>query len=42
MLGIGKTTAKTHMQHIYAKTSTSKQTELMHLFMSSAPPVKMG
>ena len=42
MLGIGETTAKTHMQHIYAKTSTSKQTELMHLFMSSAPPVKMG
>ena len=42
MLGIGKTTAKTHMQHIYAKTSTSKQTELMHLFMSSAPPVKMA
>ena len=42
MLGIGETTAKTHMQHIYAKTSTSKQTELMHLFMSSAPPVKIS
>ena len=40
MLGIGETTAKTHLQHIYAKTRTSKQTELMHLFMSSAPPVK--
>ena len=40
MLGIGETTAKTHLQHIYAKTGTSKQTELMHLFMSSAPPVK--
>ena len=36
MLGIGETTAKTHLQHIYAKTGTSKQTELMHLFMSSA------
>ena len=40
MLGIGETTAKTHLQQIYAKTSTSKQTELMHLFTRSAPPVK--
>jgi DNA-binding CsgD family transcriptional regulator len=40
MLGIGETTAKTHLQHIYAKTGTSKQTELMHLFMSSTPPIK--
>ena len=40
MLGIGGTTAKTHLQHIYAKTDTSKQTELMHLFTSSAPPVR--
>jgi DNA-binding CsgD family transcriptional regulator len=40
VLGIGETTAKTHLQHIYAKTGTSKQTELMHLFMSSAPPIK--
>jgi len=39
MLGIGETTAKTHLQHIFAKTNTSKQTELMNLFMSSAPPV---
>ena len=41
MLGIAETTAKTHLQHIFAKTGTSKQTELMHLFMSSAPPVMM-
>jgi DNA-binding CsgD family transcriptional regulator/PAS domain-containing protein len=39
VLGIGETTAKTHLQHIYAKTGTAKQTELMHLFVSSAPPV---
>ena len=42
MLGIGETTAKTHLQHILTKTGTSKQTELMHLFMSSAPPVNMA
>jgi DNA-binding CsgD family transcriptional regulator/PAS domain-containing protein len=34
LLGISETTAKTHVQHIYAKTFTSKQTELMHLFTS--------
>ena len=42
MLGIGETTAKTHLQHIFAKTNTSKQTELMHLFMGSAPPVEVA
>jgi DNA-binding CsgD family transcriptional regulator/PAS domain-containing protein len=40
VLGISETTAKTHLQHIYEKTHTSKQTELMHLFMSSTPPVR--
>jgi DNA-binding CsgD family transcriptional regulator/PAS domain-containing protein len=40
MLGIGENTAKSHLQHIHSKTGTSKQTELVHLFMSSTPPVK--
>jgi DNA-binding CsgD family transcriptional regulator/PAS domain-containing protein len=40
LLGISETTARTHLQHIYEKTGTSKQTELMHLFTSSTPPVK--
>jgi DNA-binding NarL/FixJ family response regulator len=40
LLGISDTTARTHLQHIYGKTGTSKQTELLHLFMSSTPPVK--
>jgi DNA-binding CsgD family transcriptional regulator/PAS domain-containing protein len=39
MLGIGETTAKTHLQHIYDKTGTAKQTELLHLFIRSSPPV---
>src|SRR6476620_2731230 len=42
VLGIVETTAKTHVQHIYGKTGTSKQTELLRLFMSSTPPVKAG
>jgi integral membrane sensor domain MASE1/DNA-binding CsgD family transcriptional regulator len=39
MLGICENTAKTHLQHIYSKTGTSKQTELIRLFMSATPPV---
>ena len=39
MLGIGENTAKTHLQHIHSKTGTSKQTELMRLFMSATPPI---
>ena len=42
VLGIGENTAKTHLQHIHSKTGTSKQTELMRLFMSSTPPVNAG
>jgi DNA-binding NarL/FixJ family response regulator/PAS domain-containing protein len=40
VLGIGETTAKTHLQRIYSKTGTAKQTELMHLFVSATPPVR--
>jgi len=42
MLGVGEVTARTHLQHIYAKTGTSKQTELLNLFRNAAPPVKVG
>src|SRR5262249_56151533 len=40
VLGIGENTAKTHLQHIHSKTGTSKQTELIRLFMSATPPVR--
>lgn len=40
MLGTSEAAAKTHLQHINAKTGTSKRTELMHLLMRSAPPVQ--
>jgi DNA-binding CsgD family transcriptional regulator/PAS domain-containing protein len=42
MLGICETTAKTHLHHIYSKTGTSNRTELMHLVMSSTPPIKLA
>lgn len=41
LLGIGEVTARTHLQHVYAKTGTSKQTELLNLLKNSAPPVKL-
>ena len=37
-LGISEATAKTHLQHIFAKTKTSKQAELFYLLMTSTPP----
>src|SRR5262249_14515277 len=40
VLGISETTAKTHLQHIYSKTGTSKQTELLHLFLNHTPPIR--
>lgn len=41
-LGISEATAKTHLQHIYMKTGTYKQTELLRLFMGTVPPVKLA
>jgi integral membrane sensor domain MASE1/DNA-binding CsgD family transcriptional regulator/PAS domain-containing protein len=38
-LSISESTAKTHLKHIHSKTGTSKQTELIRLFMSAIPPV---
>jgi DNA-binding CsgD family transcriptional regulator/PAS domain-containing protein len=41
LLGIGEVTARTHLQHVYVKTGTSKQTELLNLLKNSAPPVNL-
>ena len=40
MLGIGEPTVRTHLQRIFSKTGTSRQTELLQLLQSSAPPTK--
>jgi len=40
MLGISEVTARTHLQHIYSKTGTSKQTELLNLLRNTVSPVK--
>jgi DNA-binding CsgD family transcriptional regulator/PAS domain-containing protein len=39
ILRIGEVTARTHLQHIYSKTGTSKQTALLNLLNNSSPPV---
>jgi DNA-binding CsgD family transcriptional regulator len=40
ILGIRETTAKTHLQRIFAKTGTSRQTELLHLLKNTASPLQ--
>jgi DNA-binding CsgD family transcriptional regulator/PAS domain-containing protein len=40
VLKISEATVKTHLHRIYGKTGTSKQTELMHVFMGSALPLQ--
>jgi DNA-binding CsgD family transcriptional regulator len=39
MLGIGEPTVRTHLQHLYSKTNTSGQAELLRLLHNSTPPV---
>jgi DNA-binding CsgD family transcriptional regulator/PAS domain-containing protein len=39
ILGVSITTIRSHLQHVFAKTSTSSQSELMQLMMRSAAPV---
>lgn len=40
MLGVAESTGKTHLKHLFEKTGTNKQTELLKLVMSSTPPVR--
>jgi DNA-binding CsgD family transcriptional regulator len=42
MLGIGEPTVRTHLQRLFSKTGTSRQTELLQLLQGSAPPVRSG
>jgi DNA-binding CsgD family transcriptional regulator/PAS domain-containing protein len=38
MLGIGEPTVRTHLQHIFSKTGTSRQADLLRLLQSAVPP----
>lgn len=38
MLGISEPTVRTHLQNIFAKTGTSRQTDVLRLLQSATPP----
>ena len=40
ILGISEATVRTHLQRMFAKTGTSRQSELLQLLQSSTPPIK--
>jgi DNA-binding CsgD family transcriptional regulator len=40
MLGVSEPTVRTHLQHIFAKTGTSRQTELLRLLQNATPPIR--
>ncbi|WP_348689419.1 helix-turn-helix transcriptional regulator [Acidovorax soli] len=40
MLGISEPTIRTHLQHIFSKTGTSKQLDLLQLLHHSTPPIR--
>ena len=42
MLGVGEPTIRTHLQRIYSKTGTSKQSDLLRLWQHSTPPMRRG
>ncbi|MGZ8245117.1 helix-turn-helix transcriptional regulator [Methylomagnum sp.] len=42
MLGIGLQTVKTHLQHIFQKTNTSRQVDLVALMSRMSGPMKTG
>lgn len=41
-LGVAPSTAKTHLDHIFAKTGVSRQTELIRLAMQMTLPIETG
>ena len=40
MLGIGEPTVRSHLQHIFSKTDTPRQTDLLRLLHNSTPPIR--
>jgi len=40
MLGISEPTVRTHLQHIYSKTGTTRHADLLSLLHRSTPPVR--
>jgi DNA-binding CsgD family transcriptional regulator/PAS domain-containing protein len=41
MLGISEPTVRTHLQHIFSKTDTPRQADLLRLLQNSTPPIHL-
>jgi DNA-binding CsgD family transcriptional regulator/PAS domain-containing protein len=41
MLGISEPTVRTHLQHIFSKTDTPRQSDLLRLFQNATPPIRI-
>ena len=40
MLGISEATVRSHLQHIFSKTDTSRQSDLLRLLQNATPPIR--
>jgi DNA-binding CsgD family transcriptional regulator len=40
MLSIGEPTIRTHLQRLYSKTNTVRQSDLLRLFQNATPPIR--
>ncbi|TIR37685.1 MAG: helix-turn-helix transcriptional regulator, partial [Mesorhizobium sp.] len=40
MLGISEPTVRTHLQHIFCKTDTPRQSDLLRLLQNSTPAIR--
>jgi DNA-binding CsgD family transcriptional regulator len=40
LLGISEPTIRTHLQRIYSKTNTVRQSDLLRLFQNATPPIR--
>lgn len=40
MLGVSEPTVRTHLQHIYSKTNTVRQSDVLRLFQNATPPIR--
>lgn len=42
VLGVSVATARTHLQHLFTKTKTDRQADLVRVVMQAMPPVRLG
>jgi DNA-binding CsgD family transcriptional regulator len=40
MLGISESTVRTHLKHIFSKTDTARQADVVRLLQNATPPIR--